>query len=153
SFGRDNAGKEVTSSEFQAYVQQVAGKSMSDFFDYWLQRPGLPRMRLERAGVTSTDKGFKVDGEIVYEGPSSQTTVEVAVETTQGDESKTFQVKSARTPFALETKNRPLRVIVDKYASTAKANGGIYSVLTWYGELENTLIVFGTADEAATNRE
>src|SRR6516165_1765074 len=53
----------------------------------------------------------------------------------------------------METKNRPRRVIIDKYGSTAKLNGGIYSVGTWYGDLENTLIVYGTGDEAATNRE
>jgi hypothetical protein len=58
-----------------------------------------------------------------------------------------------RTPFTVKTPTRPVRVVVDKYGRTAKTGGGVYAVLSFHEELENTLIVYGTADEANTNRE
>jgi hypothetical protein len=153
SFGREHAGKEVTAAEFQSHCEKVAGKSLTSFFDYWLQQPGLPQVRLEKVSFAPANKGFKVEGEIVYESPFPQTTIEVSVETAHGDELKAIPVHATRTPFAIETKDRPRRVIVDKYASTAKTNGGVYTVNTWYGELDRTLIVYGTVDEAANNKE
>src|SRR5207248_2505898 len=42
SFGRDNAGKEVTSEQFQKHAERATGKSLQAFFDYWLRQPGLP---------------------------------------------------------------------------------------------------------------
>ena len=153
SFCAEHAGKDVLSAEFQAHVERACGKSMSAFFDQWLQKTGLPKLGLDKVVVTPNEKGFKVEGEIVCDSALPCTKVEIAVDTPQGDELKSFDVNAARTPFSVETKSRPIRVIVDKYGSTAKANGGIYSVLTWHNELENTLIVYGTGDEAATNRE
>ncbi len=44
-------------------------------------------------------------------------------------------------------------MVVDKYGTTAKANGGTYSVLSFKEEVEKTLIVYGTADEEAANKE
>jgi hypothetical protein len=153
SFGRQHAGKEVTSAGFQAHVERATGTSLSEFFDYWLKQPGLPKVRLENASVASKEKGYKVEGEIVIEGKCPTSTIEVAVETGQGDEFETVQLKGSRTPFSIETKHKPRRVVIDKYGETAKANGDAYTVLRWYEELENTLIVYGTRDEEATNKE
>jgi hypothetical protein len=79
--------------------------------------------------------------------------VEVTVETAKGEKTKAFKVEGPRTAFTVETGQRPQRVVVDKYSTTAKANGGVFSVHTFYEELDKTLIVYGTADEAPTNRE
>jgi hypothetical protein len=42
SFGRAHAGKRVTTAEFQAHVEKASGKSLREFFDTWIARPGLP---------------------------------------------------------------------------------------------------------------
>ena len=47
---------------------------------------------------------------------------------------------------------RPLRVVVDKYARTAKLNGSPYTPQSFHVERERTLIVYGTRDEEAANR-
>ena len=49
--------------------------------------------------------------------------------------------------------DKPPRVVVDKYSLAAKANGGAFTMLTFNDEPEQTLIVYGTADEANVNRE
>ena len=43
--------------------------------------------------------------------------------------------------------------MVDKYNLAVKANGGAFTVLTFDDEPEDTLIVYGTEDEANVNRE
>jgi hypothetical protein len=78
-FGRENGGKAVTTAAFRAFAGKAAGKDLGDFFDAWLDRPGLPGAARDRSG-----------------------------------------------PFA---------------------------VTTFYAELDRALIVYGTADEAAANRE
>ena len=52
-----------------------------------------------------------------------------------------------------EPADRPLRLIVDKYARSAKANGSPYAISSFEDEREQTLIVYGTRDEEAANRE
>ncbi len=58
-----------------------------------------------------------------------------------------------RATFTIETPQRPDRVTVDPYGLTAKANGGAFSVHSFNHDLSKTLIVYGTADELATNQE
>jgi hypothetical protein len=78
-FGKENAGKAVTTGTFCGFVRSASAKKVDDFFDVWLERTGLPDAVRDRSG-----------------------------------------------PFA---------------------------VTTFYAELDQTLIVYGTADEVATNRE
>src|SRR5205085_8298941 len=79
--------------------------------------------------------------------------VDVTVETAKGEVTQTIALEGNTNRLVIETAERPLRVIVDKYGQKAKANGGVYSVLSFQRELEHTLIVYGTADEVPTNRE
>jgi hypothetical protein len=153
AFGREHAGKEVSTAEFQAHAERAAGKSLDPFFDYWLRQPGLPTLRLGKVSVDRENSEYKITGEVLYDAQCPPVTVRLALKTDKGEETKSLPVHAPGTPFTISTKNRPERLIVDKYGATAKANGGIYSLLSFYDELEHTLIVYGTADEAATNRE
>jgi hypothetical protein len=162
SFGKEHAGKEVTTAEFQAHAEKAAGKPLGAFFDQWLKQPGLPTFRLEQAKLVSAGAGgqaeaakrrFVVEGELRCEGqpPGS---VDVTVETAKGEMTRAVKLDPrGAASFTIETVDRPRRVVVDKYGSTARTNGGSFSVLSFHAELEQTLIVYGTADEAAANRE
>jgi len=78
AFGRQHAGKEVASQQFQEHMEKSAGKKLNGFFDRWLNQTGLP---------------------------------------------------------------------------TGSEAGGVYSVLSFLEEPEQTLIVWGSGDEEAANRE
>jgi Phospholipase B/Peptidase family M1 domain len=80
-YGKEHAGKEVTTADFRAFVEKKAGKSLAEFFESWLRKTGLPNLK-----------------------------------------------------------------------SAAQASGP-FSVLTFNNELEQTLIVYGTGNEANTNWE
>jgi hypothetical protein len=78
SFGRANAGKEVTTAMFRAHAEKATGQKLGEFFDGWLNKAGLP--------------------------------------------------------------------------DAVKAQSGPFSVLSFYEEVEDALIIYGTADDLAANR-
>src|SRR5262249_40556004 len=143
-------------------------KNLGAFFDSWLNRVGLPSLTLAKAGlkpvatadrrnVGSAEREKTVVGEIVQELNGHQLAkVDVTVETDKAEYTKSVSLKGERTPFEFELptgSSAPRRIIVDKYYTAARANGGVYSVMSFYPEQEHTLIVYGTQDEVPTNRE
>src|SRR5262249_53227991 len=146
---------------FQVHVEKTTGKPWRGFFDAWLKQSGLPTLRLENVrvvphGVLAVEddhRGFQVTGSIGRQGPAAPTVVDVTVETADGEVTQAVELANEHAAFSIKTDARPRRVVVDKYGQTAKANGGVFTVSSFGMELEKTLIVYGTADELATNRE
>jgi hypothetical protein len=153
AFGRGNAGREVTTAQFEAYMEKHSGTRLAGFFDAWLRHPGLPRLSLEHVALAHTPKGYRVSGHITRPEHSAQTRVDVVLETDRGEVHKQVVLAKPRTAFTMNAKHSPRRLVVDPYGWTARANGGPYSVQSFLPELEHTLIVYGTVDEAPTNRE
>ena len=52
-FGRENAGKSVTTAQFVEHVEKAAGKPLKDFFKPWLEETGLPG----KSGGTGKEAG------------------------------------------------------------------------------------------------
>jgi aminopeptidase N len=52
-FGRDNAGKAVTTAQFKASAEKAAGKKLDEFFDTWLNKTGLPATKTEIGSAKS----------------------------------------------------------------------------------------------------
>ncbi|MBI1914149.1 MAG: hypothetical protein HYS12_05340 [Planctomycetes bacterium] len=156
SFGRLHAGKEVTSAQFQLHVEQVAKKRLDEFFAYWLKQPGLPALQLGPFSFLRNNNpggGYHVGGEICRPDKLPPLVVAVTVETDKGEVTKEVVLDGPTTKVLMETPDRPRRVIVDKYGGAARANGGPFSVFSFHAELEQSLIVYGTQNETAANRE
>src|SRR5262249_17067310 len=47
-FGREPAGKPVASADFVRVCTEKNGADAELFFDYWLKKTGLPRLRIEK---------------------------------------------------------------------------------------------------------
>jgi hypothetical protein len=160
SFGHAHAGEPVTTAEFEAHLEKAVP---AGFFDYWLKQPGLPTLKLTvskvepPSGKEPSPKDYAVLGEIRRSTPGDTplpiSRVEVTVETARGEVTREVQLSWASTGFRIETDAAPRRVVVDKYGKTARANGGSYSVQAFDAERDQTLIVYGTRDEAAANSE
>src|SRR5262249_13757817 len=127
-----------------------------------LERPGLPTLYLDQAAVQAPATGagnggaaaagsYRVTGTLRREGGGPHGRVEVTVETAKGETTQAV-VRNGAAAFAVETAQRPLRLVVDKYGQTAKANGGPFTPVAYNAERERTLIVYGTLDEEAANR-
>ena len=153
AFGREHAGQEVTAAQFRAHVEKWAGKRRGRFFEPWLNHPGLPGLRLVHAATAPTKGGFVVTATVRREAPWPRQAVHVTVETAKGEVTKRVVLTSASTDCTIDTTDRPLRLIVDAHAWSAKDSGGAFSVLSFHPEVDKALIVYGTADEASANRE
>ncbi len=150
AFGRENAGKPVSTAQFRAHVERAAGRSYADFFERWLNQPGLPALKVVKADVTP---GKTSQVEVRLEGGYPGLIVPVTLETDKGEVTRSWKMMGPSGSVFFETTDRPARVVVDKYGQAPKSNGGPFAVGTFFNELEATLIVYGTADESATNKE
>jgi hypothetical protein len=163
AFGREHAGQKVTTAQFQAHVENRAGKKLDRFFDTWVHQDQLPKLRLARVNVSddaapgavaTAALASKVQGEILAEAVDPRLLkVDVTVETDSGEVTQSIDLKEERTPFSIPVGSKPRRVILDKYGNTPRAGAAAFSTMSFYAEQENTLIVYGTADEVPTNRE
>jgi hypothetical protein len=152
-FGKEHAGKQVSTADFIAAASKTAGKPMKQFFDFWLGSIGLPAYQLEQVATSKAGQAYSVTGVLATDRAAPGTKVDVTVEAGKAEETRTVTLEGPRTHFKIETKDRPERVVVDKYGWTAKSNGGVFALFTFQHDLPQTLIVYGTADEVATNRE
>jgi hypothetical protein len=165
SFGRAHAGRPVSTAEFQAHLARETGFPAEKFLARWLHEPGLPQLKLGQVRVRPEGEEYACEvvgwverSEAHRLGSSRQggalpTPVEIVVETDRGEVRKGVDLGPQGTRCTVRCAGRPRRVVVDKYGLTAKSNGGPFSVLSFYDELDRTLIVHGTGDEATTLRE
>jgi hypothetical protein len=153
AFGRVHAGKPVSAGQFRAHVEKCVGNSHADFFDAWLRQTGLPRYQVAVSGVESTSSGHEVAIEVRRDRDGPQTTLDVTVETAKGEVTRELRIDGINARMVVPTQEPPLRVVLDKYGQAAKSNGGPFSIFSFHAELERSMIVYGTTDEQASQRE
>lgn len=152
-FGRQHAGQPVKSSDFERLLQSRTDQAIGPVFDWWLRQTGLPRLGLLGAKASRSGKGWQTAVELDGSRLGPALSVPVTVETDDGEVTRDFLVSGQRRTVTLATTQRPSRVTVDKYGTTARDNGSPFTILTLDDELEQVLIVAGTQDEATGNLE
>jgi hypothetical protein len=147
-FGRRHAGAPATSGQFAAYAAQRAGQDLSEFFAYWLNETGLPRLDLVSASLS----GEEVHGKLRTHGGPPLSNIEVTIEYGDGELTQVVPV-SAEGDFEIKGGKPVRRLVVDKYARAARGNGSEADLGSFRDDVEHTLIVYGTREDAAANRE
>lgn len=157
TFGTQHAGQEVVTADFVAHMQKASGKDIKSFFDFWLTKKGLPKLKLVSAVMSpSADapgKSFSVEGVLSVEDGPIPESLEVTIETAKGEITRSVHPNVADGKFSVSLTDKPLRLIVDKYSRSAIANGAMYSMDSFMMGWEKTLIVYGAEDESAANAE
>jgi hypothetical protein len=149
-FGRANAGKEVTAEQFQAFLEKGTKKNWESFFDIWLKSKGLPRLELGAVEVTQAGGIRTVTPTLRGDRPQSVfATIE---KTNKGEETTRKRLEKESGKLEIEVPSRPERLIIDKYGLVPRRNGGPFTILAFENDLDQTLIVYGTQDEATANR-
>jgi hypothetical protein len=157
SFGRTHAGKKVAVAEFEQHLEDCGCKDgtallRSNGQGHGWQKLELAGAKLAPKQAANGDGGYFVDLDLRRAPGFPSKELEVTIETADGEETRSVSLADGKTP-RLETKERPSRVVVDKYGLTAKQNGGTFMTLSFLQELEHTLIVYGTRDEEPSQRE
>ncbi len=157
SFGRAHAGEKASTGDFAAAAGKAAGRDLSAFFKYWTTEKGLPRLELASVsqaadGDASQQDAMVIKGVLKAQGGPLPTSIEMTAE--QGNDEMTQTVTiSEKGAFEVHVPSPAGRLVVDKYARAARANGGEAALGAFTGDLPHTLIVYGTADDGAANRE
>ena len=152
-FGRANAGKEVTASQFQAYLEKATGRSLGEFFDPWLHGTGLPGVILGNTEVKRQNKRWHTNVTLSRDDSRMMLGVPVTVETETGEMTQTIRLEKTQGTIDIITDSQPTRVLVDKYGTSPLRNAPPFTVLSFDDELGSTLIVYGSLDEVVSNRE
>jgi len=152
-FGRQNGGKEVTSRQFQEFIEKGTGRNLKAFFDAWLDLTGLPLLELGAVESHRDGDHWRTKVAVRRNGPGMPLAVAVTVETDVGEVSATVRLEKPEGFAEILTADPPRRAILDKYRTASCGNGVPFTALTFDNDLEDTMIVYGTLDDSDANRE
>jgi tetratricopeptide (TPR) repeat protein len=105
-------GKSASIADFRAVCEEVAGRKLDWFFDYFIQGTEIPTVELRR--LPSESPGV-VAGEIVVKDfpPEGSVRVEMAIRTAQGIVEHSVATRGAVTPFSVNVPAPALGITLD----------------------------------------
>jgi hypothetical protein len=149
-FGTKNAGKAVSTAEFREHMEKASKRKLADFFAAWVTGKGWIEFELADVAVKSKPK-HQVNGVVRRTGPPCES-VAVTVETESDEATSEVKFEGDAAKFEITTDKPPVRVVVDKYLARARVGPPLSMAWLWQ-DLPRAVIVYGTADEAFTNRD
>jgi len=153
AYGESYAGKPADSAAFAAMAAKAPYSVPPAFFNYWLHETGLPTFKLLEVKSHPSASGDVVSGKLSVSAAEAVSSVDVTVETVDDEKTQTIAITAPIVDFEIQTDKPATRVTVNKYCATPMSNGGRYS-LGWFNtQTQKALIIYGTQDEEAANRE
>jgi hypothetical protein len=146
-------GEAATWADFERVVNRVSGRDMRWWFDQWVRRKGLPRLRWEN--VTSRRDGdhYEVAGDLVQEGDSYRLRVPVWLLAEGGEVAKTVvEVSGGRTAVRLSCRAAPQKLVLDPEIRLPRAIAPEEMPAPGRGGGQKTIIVTDAANRAAAER-
>ena len=109
--------------EFEQAVNRVTGQDYGWFFRQWIDRAGLPSVRLQGTVVRREGNQYAVEGDIVQPDTPYRLRVPLLLRTQGGGEADTeVQVSGAVTHFRLLARSVPAKLVLDPDNSLPLAN-------------------------------
>jgi aminopeptidase N len=107
------AGKSIATDEFQKLAENASKQELTYFFAQWVSSTGVPQFKRTWA-VYRTAKGYQVMGKVTQDLDLFRMPVEIRVET-EGTRPVNVRIDMVGTTadFTINTRTRPLRVLVD----------------------------------------
>jgi tetratricopeptide (TPR) repeat protein len=115
------SGKNPTLEEFENYASKTAGRSLRSFFGQWVDSTGVPEFRVEYRMLRTKD-GFRVPGTVKQELEAFEMPVEILLRTEAGLERETVQMKGTSVDFDIQTKSKPVEVLIDPDAKLMRSS-------------------------------
>ena len=107
-----NNGQNLTLDQFEAFVNQAAGRNLRFFFGQWVDSTGVPEFHAEYR-MLRLKEGFRVPGTIKQNLDTFEMPVDIVLRTEAGAERQTLEMKGTSADFDISTKSKPIEVIVD----------------------------------------
>lgn len=154
-FTEQYGGRQAKISDFQKIAEEKAGRSLDFFFEQWVRKTGMPRLRIYNIKATSTPEGWETRGRVRIVGYEKYSTfVDVGVETIMDMLTTrvwlgrdTAGVYTNDVMFSIKTKDKPQRAILDPFRDVLT----IKKLPPKFGDLrdpEDGLMIVGTRSDA-----
>jgi hypothetical protein len=153
AYGSAHAGKPADAAAFEAMAEAAPYSVPAAFFDDWLRQSGLAEFELIDASSRTDASGNVVSGKLRVSNPEAVSSIDVTVETADDEKTQTVAITGKIVKFEVPTDKPAVRVVVNKYGATPMSNGGRYSMGWFNTQPQKALIIYGTQDEEAANRE
>jgi tetratricopeptide (TPR) repeat protein len=114
-------GKNVTLDDFETLATKTAGRNLRFFFGQWVESTGVPEFRSEYR-MLRTKEGFRVPGTVKQDLDSFEMPVDITLRTESGAERQTLMMKGPSADFDIQTKNKPIEVVVDPDAKIMRSS-------------------------------
>ena len=153
AFGRQHNGQAVSTAQFQAFLQTHTDVALAPLFDWWTNQTGLPQLVLTEARTRAVEQGWEttVTLDVAALGPAL--VAPVTLLTPAGPVTQSGRFDADHASIVIHSAERPRQVLLDEHGLTARGNGAPYTILSAEDELDEALIVYGTQDEEAANRD
>lgn len=112
-FYADHRGGIAGWGDLRAAFEQVSGRDLGQFFEQWLDRPGLPRVELVAASAARSGNGYTVTLQLGQDTPPYALDLPVRITTTAGATTETLHLGTTRRDFVIKRDERPVSVAVD----------------------------------------
>jgi hypothetical protein len=99
--------------DLERAFEAESGSALAPFFTQWLERPGLPALRIAEAGRVASGRIHRVQFTLAQGAPAYALRVPVRVQTERGNEMHTVELTRDRQVFEFEVKARPTKLILD----------------------------------------
>jgi tetratricopeptide (TPR) repeat protein len=135
------AGRSASISDFRKICEEISGRDLGWFFDYFISGTRIPEIQLRRTAPLAPGEAA---GEIVLENvpPDFQVRVEMRVDTTTGAFEHSVAARGEATPFTVTSKDPVTRITLDPnlrilhWTEAARRHRSQRALLTRLGELE-----------------
>ncbi len=109
---QSKAGSSASIADFQGVCEEVSGKTLGWFFDYYIHGTRIPRIELHSK---PSNRAKRMAGTIVlHDAPADFTArIEIEVKTRAGKELHSITLHGAATPFQFATPRPAARIILD----------------------------------------
>ena len=150
---RQKSQRAVSTTRFQELAEDIYGEPLGWFFNQWVNRIELPRLRLEKVTVKKDTEGWQVQGRLAQSGDTIfRLPVELALDTKNGREKLKIWVERKATDFDFHTQNEPQKLIVDPDYEVLKIQK-MPPHLGWFWDVyPELIIVYGTLSETEANK-
>jgi len=99
--------------DLQRAFEAESGMDLGPFFAQWLERPGVPAVRIAQAAREEDVGSHRVRFTLAQDAPAYRLRVPLRVDTAAGAETHVVELASARQSYTLAAHGRPTRLVLD----------------------------------------
>lgn len=103
-------GSNADTRDFQVVAEKVSGKKLTPFFDQWLYRPGLPKLKVEWSFANNKINVIVMQSS----GNTFQFPLEIGLVDAGGKQTvHKVVIRSARESFSFPINKKPVKIVLD----------------------------------------